>query len=182
MAGLLDGLLRSPSTLLTFLTWFLFGGVLILALPFQLLGLPGTWILVADAAWLRWVIGPGKLDYDTVVVLLIMAVIGEFLEFFTAIRGARSGPTVKGAVAASLAGALTGCLLGAPIFFGLGAIPGMAVGAWCAVFVVALAGGHDHVDSARAALGALTGRLKGTAAKMVVAVAMVAVIITSLVF
>ena len=169
------------TTLLTFLTWFLFGSVLILALPLQLLGLPGTWLLVANAALLRWATGPDWLDYHTVIVLLVMAATGEFLEFFTAIKGARSGPDVRGAIAASLVGALVGGLLGAPIMFGLGAIPGMAIGAWCFVFAVALMGGHGSAGAARAALGALTGRLKGTAAKMTIAVAMVAVIIISLI-
>ena len=167
--------------MLTFLTWFLFGSVLILALPLQLLGLPGTWLLVVNVVMLRWVTGSAWLDYHTVIVLLIMAVTGELLEFFTAIQGARTGPDVRGSVVASLLGALVGGLLGAPIFFGLGAIPGMAIGAWSFVFVVALAGGHGSNDAARAALGALTGRLKGTTAKMMIAVAMVAVIITSLI-
>ncbi|MDF1535257.1 MAG: DUF456 family protein [bacterium] len=167
--------------MLTFLTWLLFGSVLILALPLQLLGLPGTWLLLAGAALFRWATGPAWLEYHTLIVLLIMAVTGEFLEFFTAIRGARSGPEVRGGVAASIVGALAGGLLGAPVLFGLGAIPGMAVGAWCAVFIVALGGGHDRADAARAALGALTGRLKGTVAKMMVAATMVAVIITSLI-
>jgi uncharacterized protein YqgC (DUF456 family) len=167
--------------LLTFLTWVLFGSVLILALPLQLLGLPGTWLLVGNAAMLRWATGTDWLDNHTIIVLLIMAVTGEFLEFFTAIQGARTGPDVRGSVTAALVGALVGGLLGAPILFGLGAIPGMAIGAWSFVFGVALVGGHGPANAARAALGALTGRLKGTAAKMMIAVAMVAVIIISLV-
>lgn len=167
--------------MLNILTWFLFGSVLIVALPLQLLGLPGTWLLVINAAVLRWVTGSAWIDYHTVIVLLMMAVTGEFLEFFTAIQGARSGPEVRGSVAASLAGALVGGLLGAPILFGLGAIPGMAIGAWTFVYGVALMGGHGSADAAKAALGALTGRLKGTAAKMMIAAAMVAVTIVSLV-
>jgi hypothetical protein len=167
--------------LLTFLTWFLFGSVLVLALPLQLLGLPGTWLLVVNVVMLRWVTGSAWLDYHTVIVLLIMAVTGEFLEFFTAIQGARTGPDVSGSVTAALVGALVGGLLGAPILFGLGAIPGMAIGAWSFVFGVALVGGHGSADAARAALGALSGRLKGTAAKMMIAVGMVAVIVVSLI-
>ncbi|MCJ7499033.1 hypothetical protein MUP29_02150, partial [bacterium] len=62
------------------------------------------------------------------------------------------------------------------------AIPGMAIGAWLAVFTVGLAGGASLSGASRAAMGAMTGRIKGTAFKMVVAVAMVAVIIMSLVF
>ncbi len=159
----------------------LFGSVIIVALPLQLLGLPGTWLLVADAFLLRWLQGPDLIDYKTVIILGLMALLAEALEFLTAVQGTRSGTPVRGAAVASILGAFAGGLAGAPVLFGLGALPGMAVGAWLAVFTVALAGGATIGAASRTALGAMTGRIKGTALKMIVAVAMVAVIITSLV-
>ena len=162
--------------------WFIFGSVMIVALPLQLLGLPGTWLLAGDAFLLRWVEGPDLIDYQTVIILGLMALLGEALEFLTAIQGARSGPTVRGAATASIVGAFGGGLAGAPVMFGLGAIPGMAIGALLAVFAVALIGGATPGAAFETALGAMTGRIKGTALKMIVAVAMVAVIIISLVF
>ena len=165
-----------------FIIWLCFGSVLIVALPLQLVGLPGTWLIAADAFFFRWFMGPDLIDYHTVIILGLMALSAEVLEFLTAVQGVRLGPPVKGAVAASIVGAFVGGLAGAPILFGLGAIPGMAIGAWLAVFTVGLAGGASLSGASRAALGAMTGRIKGTAFKMVVAVAMVAVIIMSLVF
>jgi hypothetical protein len=162
--------------------WFLFGSVMIVALPLQLLGLPGTWLLAADAFFLRWLIGPDFIDYHTVIILGLMALFAEVLEFKTAIKGARSGSPVRGAAVASIIGAFAGGLAGAPIMFGLGALPGMAIGAWLAVFTVALTGGATLSAASRTALGAMTGRVRGTALKVIIAVAMVAVIITSLVF
>jgi hypothetical protein len=162
--------------------WFLFGSVMIVALPLQLLGLPGTWLLAADVLLFRWIMGPDFIDYHTVIILGLMALLAEALEFLTAVQGARSGPPVRGAAVASIVGAFVGGLAGAPVLFGLGAIPGMAIGAWLAVFTVSLAGGATLVAASETALGAMTGRIKGTALKMIVAVAMVAVIITSLVF
>jgi len=147
-----------------------------------LLGLPGTWLLVADAFLFRWLMGPDLIDYPTIIVLGVMALLAEALEFLTALQGARSGAPIRGAAAASIVGALAGGLAGAPILFGLGAIPGMAIGAWLAVFTLAIAGGSSFSVASGTALGAMTGRIKGTALKMLVAVAMVAVIITSLVF
>ena len=163
------------------LFWILFGSVMIVALPLQLLGLPGTWLLVADAFLLRWLRGPELIDYHTVAILCFMALFAEVVEFLTAVQGARSGPPVRGAAVASIIGAFAGGLAGAPILFGLGAIPGMAIGAWLAVFTVALVGGAAVGSASLAALGAMTGRIKGTALKIIVAVAMVAVIIVSLV-
>lgn len=155
---------------------------MIVALPLQLLGLPGTWLLVAGVFLFRWLQGPDFIDYHTVIILGIMALLAEALEFLTAVQGARSGPSVRGAAVASIVGAFAGGLAGAPILFGLGAIPGMAIGAWLAVFTVALAGGATISAAYRTAMGAMTGRIKGAALKMIVAVAMVAVIIISLVF
>ena len=168
--------------MLDILVWILFGIIMIAALPMQVLGLPGTWLLAADALLLRWLLGPGIIEYNTVTILFGMALLAEGLEFMTAVQGARTGPPVKGATAAAIVGAIVGGVAGAPILFGLGAIPGMALGAWSAVFLVALAGGASTGRAGTAAWGAMTGRIKGTALKLVVAVTMVAVIIVSLVF
>ncbi|UCG39521.1 MAG: DUF456 family protein [bacterium] len=168
--------------MLSFLGWVLFSILLLLAVPLQVLGLPGTWVLVADALFLRLFAGPQWLETSTLVALGAMALVGELMELSAAVKGARSGPQIRGAAVASILGALAGGLLGAPILFGLGAIPGMALGAWVAVFILALALGTGPGAASRAALGALTGRLKGTVYKMAVCVAMLAVIAASLVW
>lgn len=164
------------------LIWILFGSVIIVALPLQLLGLPGTWLLAGDALVLRLLKGPDLMDYQTVFILVLMAAAGEVLEFVTAVQGARTGPPVKGATVAAIVGAIAGGIAGAPILFGLGALPGMAIGAWAAVFIVAVAGGASFGSAFASALGAMTGRIKGTVLKLIIAVGMVAVIIVSLVF
>lgn len=161
--------------------WLLFGVVLLAALPLQVLGLPGSWLLAADALFLRWFAGPERISIATIVVLAVMALLGEMMELWTAASGARTGPPVKGAVAASILGALVGGFIGAPVFFGLGAIPGMAAGAWFAVFVMAVFNGYEPAKAFEAAFGALVGRLKGTAVKLVICAAMIAVILTSLI-
>lgn len=164
------------------LVWLLFGGVMLLALPLQLLGLPGTWLIAADALILRLFKGPDSIAYHTVIILFSMALFAEILELMAAVRGARSGPPVKGAAIAAIFGAFAGGILGAPVMFGLGAIPGMIIGAWMAVFGVALGGGDTLGTAYRAAWGAMMGRIKGTLLKMIVAASMVAVILSTLVF
>lgn len=164
-----------------FIVWLLFGGVLLLALPLQLLGFPGTWLLLADAAALRWLLGPGPIDGRTIAVLGIMALLGELLELGASVRGARSGPPVRGAVAASILGAFAGGIIGAPVLFGLGALPGMAVGAWAGVFAIALMRGVPPRQASGVAFNAMSGRIRGTALKVLIAAGMVAVILISLV-
>ena len=164
------------------LWWFLFAAVLLAALPLQFLGFPGSWMLAADALFLRWFAGPDRISTMTVILLAAMALTGEIVELWTAAAGASTGIRIKGAVAASIMGAVVGGILGAPVLFGLGAIPGMAAGAWSAVFVTALFNGYGPGRASRAAYGALVGRLKGTAAKIIVCIAMIVVIIVSLIF
>jgi uncharacterized protein YqgC (DUF456 family) len=163
------------------LGWLLFGAVLLAAIPLQILGLPGTWLLLADAFLLRWLTEPDLISNSTILILACMAASGELVELWTAASGARSEVPVRGAVTAAIIGAIFGGILGAPIFFGLGAIPGMAAGAWSAVFLIALINGCSPGQALRAATGALMGRLRGTAAKIVICVAMVAVLIVSLI-
>jgi uncharacterized protein YqgC (DUF456 family) len=160
----------------------LFVAFLLAALPLQVLGLPGIWILVADAFFLRWVAGPDWIGTYTVISLAFMAFTGEVLELWTAAAGARTSVHIKGGVAASILGALVGGILGAPVLFGLGAIPGMAAGAWVAVFLAAMFNGYSPGLAIGAAYGALVGRLKGTAAKIVICGVMIAVIIASLIW
>lgn len=167
---------------ISILGWLLFVAVLLAALPLQVLGLPGSWFLVADALLLRWFAGPDWISTSTVIVLAAMALLGEGMELWTAAAGAKTGTRIKGAVAASILGALAGGFLGAPVLFGLGAIPGMAAGAWLAVFVAAIINGYEADRAFEAAFGALVGRLKGTAAKLIICAAMIAVIIASLIW
>lgn len=75
---------------------------MIVALPLQLLGLPGTWLLVAGAFLFRWLQGPDLIDYHTIIILGLMALLAEALELLTAVQGARSGPSVRGAAVASI--------------------------------------------------------------------------------
>ena len=164
-----------------FLGWLLFGAVLLAVIPLQILGFPGTWLVLADAFLVRWLTEPDLISNSTILSLACMAVIGEVVELWTAASGARTEIPVRGSVAAAILGAIIGGVLGAPILFGLGAIPGMAAGAWTAVFLVALINGCDPGQAFRAATDALIGRLKGTAAKIFICAAMVAILVVSLI-
>ncbi len=66
--------------------------------------------------------------------------------------------------------------------FGIGAIPGMAVGAFLAVFILYLAGGRGAGEAWSAGYGALIGRLKGTVVKVLMSVAMLIFLIVSMFF
>jgi uncharacterized protein YqgC (DUF456 family) len=159
--------------LLAYLGWGLFWIVLAAALPVQVIGLPGTWIIVADCLALRLLGGPDSITTPAVLLMAVLAAGGEVLEFTVSAAGARSEEPVRGTVTAAIVGGIVGGVIGAPFFLGVGAIPGMALGAFTAVTIVNLAAGKAPSDAARSGLGAMTGRLKGTAAKIIVAAVMV---------
>lgn len=161
--------------LLAYLGWAAFWVVLVISLPAQVIGLPGTWIIVIDSLLLRLVGGVEAISTGAVVALGALAIGGEFLEFAVSAAGARSEAPVRGTVPAAIAGGVIGGVAGAPFLFGAGAIPGMALGAFGAVFTVNLLAGKGPCDAARSGFGALIGRLKGTAAKILIASVMVVV-------
>jgi uncharacterized protein YqgC (DUF456 family) len=158
----------------------------------QLVGLPGNWVIVIAAAAYAWWL-PSDLrsavGWDTVIVLVVLAVLGEILEFAAAATGvSKVGGSRRGAVlalAGSIVGGIVGLVVGLPIpiigplaagivFGGVGALVGAVVGErWK---------GRDFDTSLEIGKAAFVGRLAGTLAKAIVGAVMVAVTLVALVF
>ncbi len=112
----------------------------------QLVGLPGNWMLVVAAALYAWLTpgdGRAAIGWHTVVVLIVLAVVGEIVEFVAAASGVtKAGGSRRGAVlalAGSIVGGFVGLAIGLPIpvvgslaaavvFGGLGALAGAMLG------------------------------------------------------
>ena len=168
--------------MLAVLGWIAFGLLLAIAVPAQVIGLPGTWIIFVDVLALRVLAGADTIGTMPVFVAGLMAAGGEVLEFYVSASGARTDVSVKGTTAAAIAGAIGGGILGAPFFFGIGAIFGAALGAFTLVFLLSLAGGLGLKGAGRSGSAALTGRLRGTAAKLLLAVAMIVFVVSAVIF
>jgi uncharacterized protein YqgC (DUF456 family) len=166
--------------------------VLIAALGWlsQLVGLPGNWIIVVAAAAYAWAMPPDgrtALGWETVIILLVLALVGEILEFVAAAMGvSKAGGSRRGAMLAlvgSIVGGIVGLFVGLPIpivgslaaalvFGGLGALAGAFLGeSWK---------GRDFDQSLGVGKAAFVGRVLGTLAKMIVGSVMVAVTIVAL--
>jgi hypothetical protein len=151
----------------------------------QLVGLPGNWLIVAAAALYAWLVGPDAstaLGWPTVMAILVLAVLGEVLEFVagalgvTTVGGSRRGALL--AIVGSVAGGILGLFVGLPIplvgqlvaaivFGGVGALVGAVAGeTWK---------GRDLDASLEVGKAAFIGRLLGTAAKVIVCSLMVVV-------
>jgi uncharacterized protein YqgC (DUF456 family) len=146
-----------------------------------ILGLPGTWLMAALAglfAWWQWDAGRSPADQflglPALIMILALAVIGEIWEFAAGAAGAkRAGASLWGAIGA-LVGAIFGGVAGTfvipiPVVGSLiGACGGAALGAW----MCELAIGRTHDQAVRSGVGAGVGRLKGTLAKLAIAIVM----------
>lgn len=165
---------------------------LVLGWVLQLVGLPGTWLIVAATALFAWLLppdAPTAMGWPAVMTLLVLAVLGEVIEFVAGALGvATSGGSRRGAALAivgSVIGGVAGLFVGLPIpivgslvaavvFGAIGALVGAVLGeTWK---------GRDLDSSFEIGRAAFVGRLLGTAAKMVVCTLMVVVAIAAIIF
>ncbi len=139
----------------------------IIGLAVSVLGLPGLWLMVAATVVYAVITGGTVLTGATVVVVALLALASEVVEFVAGAAGSQTaGGTWRGIVGAAVGG-IVGGLVGVPVpVIGpiLGAILGAAVGAG----VLELAGDVGDLQKAGdVAVGAAKGRLVGTLSKMV---------------
>jgi uncharacterized protein YqgC (DUF456 family) len=133
-----------------------------------LLGLPGNWMIIITTclfAWWQW--DAHVFSIYTLIFIAAMGGLGELIEFFAAMGGARkAGAGWAGAIAA-LIGAIIGGVAGT--FFilipFLGTLIGACIGAGLGAWGIEFARGKKMQDSVRYGVGAGMGRFVGTAVK-----------------
>jgi uncharacterized protein YqgC (DUF456 family) len=134
-----------------------------------LFALPGNWLMLISTclfAWWRW--DDGIFSIYTLIAIGILAALGEIIEFFGGMGGARkAGARWFGAF-----GALLGAIIGAivctfviPIPM-LGTVIGACGGAGTGALVFEMAAGRRLEESARSGLGASLGELVGITIKI----------------
>jgi uncharacterized protein YqgC (DUF456 family) len=145
--------------------------------------LPGNWLIIAFTASFAWLLPSDEranVSWMCVFGLIVLAIIGEVIEFFASAAGAAKHGASKRAVVLSLAGSLVGSFAG--VFLGaIIPIVGSAIGAIAFGAVGAFAGGYwgeqwrgnQHEQRVAVAQGALMGRLFGTFGKLFVGAIMV---------
>jgi uncharacterized protein len=147
----------------------------LLLIPF---GLPGTWLQVLG------LVGYAALtDFRTVgavpiVIVVLLAVVGEVIEFVLGGRYARKYGGSKRAAWGAILGGLVGAFVGVPIFL-IGSVIGAFVGAFAGAALLELTRSPDARGALRVGWGAFVGRMVATAAKSAVGVAIAAVALLS---
>ena len=142
-----------------------------------LIGLPGTWIMIALAfgiALLQRLWAPAGSEWLVpwwvFVVAIVIAIIGEVLEFMAGALGAKKGGASKQGMFGALIGGFAGTILGTflipiPIVGSLiGAILGCGVGA--VIGELRVSPEVRIQDTLKPATGAVVGRILGALAKL----------------
>jgi hypothetical protein len=136
-----------------------------------LFGLPGNWLMIITtilfALWQKNIF-----SVYTIIAAVVIAFLGEVLEFFAGAGGAKAAGGGKKAMAAAIIGAIIGAIVGTiiipiPIF---GTLLGSALGAAIAVLTVERRAGKGLKQSLKSAAGAGLGRFIGLGAKFIAGV------------
>ena len=154
----------------------------------NLVMLPGNWIIVGSAALFAWLLpeteGRG-ITWTIVIVLAVLAAIGEVFEFAAGAAGAAKQGASRRAIVLSMVGAIVGSIaglgIGAPIPIPIAgplamAIVGGAAGAFGGAYLGEAWKGRDEAARTAAGRGAFIGRIWGTVGKFAVGAVMLAVV------
>jgi len=168
----------------TFVSWtvgFLFFLILGIGFFAIIFGIPGTWIILIDAIFYGWFTHFKILTPVLLVVLTLLAIFGEGLEFFLSIKGIKRAKPSKGVLLASFFGGLFLAILMAPLFLGLGAILGALIGTFSGAFLMEFLSQRRLTHAAHIGWKAFLGRLAGFLSKLIIASVMTALILTRLI-
>jgi uncharacterized protein YqgC (DUF456 family) len=134
-----------------------------------LFGLPGTVIILIDAALYAAATGFERIGFKVLLTLLILSILAELADFAVGMAGA-----VK------FGASRIGAALLAPFLLGLGAIAGGFLGAFTGILIVELLNRNRLKPTLRVAWGALLGRAAGICVKEVFALIMVVITLTGI--
>ncbi len=155
-------------------------GVLLVALQ-----LPGTWLILfatALAAWWRW--EQGTFGWWTLASLLVLALLGELVEFLGSMLGAKVAGAGRRAAWLALLGSIIGAIVGTftiPIPI-VGTLIGAAIGAAIGSITGDRWSGRQWHHAFKGGGGAAVGRFSGALGKLIIAVLMWLVVVAAMVF
>lgn len=168
------------STLLAILGWTTFGLAVVVGLALDVVGLFGNWIILAAAVLAYVLSGYDYFSVPGLILLLVLALVGEAIEFLAASYGAKRFGGAKGTMVAALVGSIVGAIVGTPV-----PIIGTLIGACLGAFIGAVA--YEYVIREKAAqhalrsgFGAAIGKIGGVFGKLLMGAVMVAAMVLML--
>lgn len=148
----------------------LLAGLLLLGLVMIPFGLPGTWI-IAGAALGYSILVPGTIGTVTLVIVAVLAFVGELIEFSLTAKYTKKYGGSRRASWGAVIGGMVGAVVGVPVPL-IGSVIGAFVGAFAGAFIAELSQGSRGGVATRVATGALVGRAAASAMKIGIGFAM----------
>ena len=143
-----------------------------------LLQLPGTWVMLLATGLAAWWQSE-RIGWAAIIILAVLAIIGEIIEFIGSAHGSRKAGGTRRAAILSLVfgviGAIVGAMLGSVVpVIGtvIGTLIGACLGAGLGSYLGDRWAGRSHRQATQSGQGAAVGRLWGTVGKVMVAVVM----------
>ena len=153
--------------------------IVLLGLVLIPFGLPGTWIMAAGALGYSLLV-PGSISVFTTVVVALLALVGEIIEFTLTAKYTKQYGGSRRASWGAIIGGIGGAIMGVPVPV-IGSVIGAFVGAFVGAFLAQLTQGSVG-DATRVATGALIGRAVAAAMKVGIGIAIGAIIIFTAAF
>ena len=138
-------------------------------------GLPGTFIILGASVLYGWYGGFSEITVRVIIILVVLALAGELIEFLLGILGSKKYESSNRAIVGSIIFGIIGAVMGAPFFFGIGAVIGAFAGAFAGAILMELSQGKKMDEAIKSGWGAFLGRVAGTISKGAVGIAMIAI-------
>lgn len=138
-------------------------------------GLPGTFIILGASVLYGWYGGFSEITVRVIIILVVLALAGELIEFLLGILGSKKYESSNRAIVGSIIFGIIGAVMGAPFFFGIGAVIGAFAGAFAGAILMELSQGKKMDEAIKSGWGAFLGRVAGTISKGSVGIAMIAI-------
>lgn len=145
--------------------------LLVIAFSTHIFSFPANWFIILILGFWAWITPESTLTPSTFLIFVVVAFIGECIEFALQVVGARKYGASSSGNWGAFAGAIFGAILGAPFFLGLGALLGAVGGAYLGCLGVELMNHRPLADAKKAALGAMIGKVLGLAIKIGIGIA-----------
>ncbi|MEM7009140.1 MAG: DUF456 domain-containing protein [Thermodesulfobacteriota bacterium] len=165
--------------MIDYLVLSLFIFVALAGLISHVFSLPGNFIILGDAILLGWYDGFKEITLKILIILLILALFAELIEFLLGILGAKKYKSSNRAIVGSIVFGIIGGILGIPFFLGIGAVIGAFIGAFVGAFIVEFFIEKNIDRAIKSGWGAFVGRVAGTFFKGAIGVAMIVIVVVA---
>ncbi len=153
---------------MNWLYYILLLATMVIGLLVNLLGLPGLWLMVAGVAGYGLLTGMGTfVGWQVLVVLLVLALVAEVVEFFAGSVGAKNAGAGRLGMTGAVIGAFIGALVATPLIPVpiVGTVVGACLGAFVGAAGLEIILKPDLFRALRIGFGAAKGRLLGIVLK-----------------